>query len=69
MLLMNFFFWSHHHIFPYSHIIHHYYMTFKFEILILGQQMKMDINKFLFIYFPIMDELHQMIYLFNPIHK
>jgi hypothetical protein len=44
-------------------------MTLKFEILILGQQMKMDINKNLFIYFQIMDEFHPMIYLFNPIHK
>jgi len=33
-------------------------MTFKFEILILGQQMKMDINNFEFIYLPIMDEFH-----------
>jgi hypothetical protein len=39
-------------------------MTFKFEILIFGQQMKMNINKYLFIYFIIMDEFHQMIYLF-----
>jgi hypothetical protein len=44
-------------------------MTFKFEILILGQQMKMDINNFEFIYLPIMDEFHQMIYLFNLSHK
>ncbi len=38
--------WSHHHIFPYYHnfIIHHY-MTFKFEILIFGQKMRMDIKK------------------------
>ncbi len=40
-------------------------MTFKFEILILGQQMKMDI----FIYLPIMDEFHPFICLFNPNHK
>jgi hypothetical protein len=40
-------------------------MAFKFEISILGQQMKMDINYFLFIYFPIMDEFHPMI---NEIH-
>jgi hypothetical protein len=33
-------------------------MTFKFEILILGQQMRMDINNFEFIYLPIMDEIH-----------
>ncbi len=44
-------------------------MRFKFEILILGQQMKMDINNFKFIYFPIMDEFHPMIYLSNPNHK
>jgi hypothetical protein len=44
-------------------------MTFKLEILIFGQQMKMDINKFLFIYFIIMDEFHLMIYLFNSIHR
>jgi hypothetical protein len=31
--------------------------------------MKMDINKFLFIYLPIMDEFHPIIDLFNPIHK
>jgi len=30
--------------------------------------MKMDINNFEFIYFPIMDEFHQMIYLFNQNH-
>jgi hypothetical protein len=44
-------------------------MTFKFEIIILGQQMGMDINNFEFIYLPIMDEFHPMIYLFNPNHK
>jgi hypothetical protein len=44
-------------------------MTFKFEILILGQKMKMDVNNFEFIYFPIMDEIHPMVYLFNPNHK
>jgi hypothetical protein len=44
-------------------------MTFKFEILIFGQQMKMDINHFEFIYLPIMDEFDPMIYLFNPNHK
>jgi hypothetical protein len=33
-------------------------MTFKFEILILGQQMRMDINNFEFIYLLIMDEFH-----------
>jgi len=55
----------HYHIFPYSHIIHQYEMTFKFEILILGQQMKMHI----FIYLPIMDEFHPFICLFNPNHK
>jgi hypothetical protein len=44
-------------------------MAFKFEILILGQEIKMDINKILFIYLPIMDEYHPMIYLINPIHK
>jgi hypothetical protein len=40
-------------------------MTFKSEILIFGQQMKLDINNFEFIYVPIMDEFHPMIYLFN----
>jgi hypothetical protein len=44
-------------------------MTFKFEILILGQQMKMDTNNFEFIYLPIMDEFHPMIYLFYLNHK
>jgi hypothetical protein len=44
-------------------------MTFKFEILILGQQMKMDINNVEFIYLSIMDELHPMIHLFNPNHE
>jgi hypothetical protein len=44
-------------------------MTFKFEILVLGQQMKMDKNNFEFIYFPIMDEFHPMICLFNSNHK
>jgi hypothetical protein len=44
-------------------------MTFKFEIVILGQQMKMDINHFEFIYLPMMDEFHPIIYLFNPNHK
>jgi hypothetical protein len=43
-------------------------MTFKFEILIFGQQMKMDINNFEFIHLPIMDEVHPIIYLFNPNH-
>jgi hypothetical protein len=31
--------------------------------------MKMDIDYFEFIYLPIMDEFHPMIYLFNPNHK
>jgi hypothetical protein len=31
--------------------------------------MKMDINKFEFIYLPIMHEFHPMIYLFNPNHE
>jgi hypothetical protein len=44
-------------------------MTFKFEILIFGQKMKMYINNFEIIYFPIMDEFDPMIYLFNPHHK
>jgi hypothetical protein len=44
-------------------------MTFKFEILILGQQRKLDINKIKYIYLPTMDEFHPMIYLFNPTHK
>jgi hypothetical protein len=29
----------------------------------------MDINKFDFIYLPIMDEFHPIIYLFNPNHE
>ncbi len=44
-------------------------MAFKFEILIFKQQMRMDINNFEFIYFPIIDEFHPMINLFNPHHK
>jgi hypothetical protein len=44
-------------------------MTFKFEILILGQQMKMDINNYLFIYFTTMDEFHPMIYLIQFINE
>ncbi len=44
-------------------------MTFKFEMSIFGEQMKMDINYFKFIYLIIMDEFHSMIYLFNPIHN
>jgi hypothetical protein len=40
-------------------------MTFKFEILKLGQQMTMDINNIEFIYMSIMDEFHSMIYLLN----
>ncbi len=44
-------------------------MTFKFEILIFGQKMRMDIKYFEFIYLLIMDEFHPMIYLFNPNHK
>ncbi len=58
-------FWSHHHIFPYYHnfIIYNYQMTFKFEILIFRQQMKMDINIFEFIYLLIMDKFHPMNYL------
>jgi hypothetical protein len=31
--------------------------------------MKIDINDFEFIYFPIKDEFHPMIYSFNPNHK
>ncbi len=31
--------------------------------------MKMDMNNFEFIYLPIMDEFHPMIYLINPNHK
>jgi len=44
-------------------------MTFKFEILLLGQQMNMDINNFELIYLLIMDEFHPMIYVFNSNHK
>jgi len=40
-------------------------MTFKFEISIIEQEMKMNINIFEFIYLPIMDEFHTIIYLFN----
>jgi len=47
-------------------------MTFKFKISILGQQMKMDINNFEFIYLSIMDAFHLMIYylikIINDIH-
>jgi len=63
--------WSHHHIFPHYHnfVIHHFKIIFKFEILIFGQQMRMEINHFEFIYLSIMDEFHPMIYSFNPNHK
>ncbi len=44
-------------------------MTFKFEILIFEQKMKMYISNFEFIYLPIMDEFHPFIYLFDPNHK
>jgi len=45
-------------------------MTFKFEILIFGQQMRMDINIFDCIYLPIMDEFHSMfIYLIKIINE
>jgi hypothetical protein len=44
-------------------------MTFKLEILKLGQEMTMDINNSDFICLPIMDEYHPMIYLFNPNHE
>jgi hypothetical protein len=44
-------------------------MKIKFGILIFEQQMRMDINNFEYIYFPIMDEFHPMVYLFNPNHK
>jgi hypothetical protein len=44
-------------------------MTFKFEILLLGQQMRMDIIGFEFIYLPNMDEFHPMIYLINLNNK
>jgi hypothetical protein len=44
-------------------------MTLKFEILMFGQQMKMDKNKFEFFFLPIMDEFHPMIYLFDPNRK
>jgi hypothetical protein len=44
-------------------------MTFKFEISILEQEMKMNINNFEFIYLPIMDEFHPIIYLYNSTHK
>jgi hypothetical protein len=44
-------------------------MALKFEIFILRQQMKIEINNFEFIYFLTMDEFHPMIYLFIPSHK
>ncbi len=44
-------------------------MTFKFEILIFGQQMKMDTNSVEFIYLLMIDEFHPMIHLFNPNHE
>jgi hypothetical protein len=44
-------------------------MTFKFEILMFGQEMRMDKKYFEFIFLPITDEFHPMIYLFNPNHK
>jgi len=31
--------------------------------------MKMDMNNFEFVYLPIMDEFHPMIYLFDPNHE
>jgi asparagine N-glycosylation enzyme membrane subunit Stt3 len=45
-------------------------MAFKFEILIFGQQIKMDIHNFEFIYFPTMDEfyLFYLIQITNEIH-
>jgi len=44
-------------------------MTFKFEILIFGKKMRMDVNNFEFIYLLIMDEFHPMIYLIEIINK
>jgi hypothetical protein len=44
-------------------------MAFKFEISILEQEMKMDINNFEFIYFLTMDEFHPIIYLYNSNYK
>jgi hypothetical protein len=44
-------------------------MTFKFEILILGQQLMMDIYNFEFIYLLIIDEFHLILYYFNLNHK
>jgi len=44
-------------------------MTFKFEISILGQQMKININTFKFIYLPIIDEFHLIIYLIQLINE
>jgi hypothetical protein len=40
-------------------------MTFKFEISILGQQMRMDINTFEVICLPIIDEFHPIIFSFK----
>ncbi len=44
-------------------------MVFKFGILILGQQMKMDINNLKLIYLPIMDEFNPIIYLIQIINE
>jgi hypothetical protein len=51
-----------------SHFSNNRVATFKFEILIFGQKMKVDINNLEFIYLPIMDEFHPIICLFNPNH-
>jgi hypothetical protein len=45
-------------------------MTFKFEILIFGQQMKMDINNFEFIIFQLwMNFIQLFIYLIQIINE
>jgi hypothetical protein len=44
-------------------------MRFKFEILIFGQQMRMDINDFEFIYLPIMNEFLLMICLIQVVNE
>jgi hypothetical protein len=38
------------------------------KIFIFGQQLRMEINNSKFIYIPIMDDFHPMIYLFDPNH-
>jgi hypothetical protein len=61
---------SHHHISPIVTISLSIIIKWHSNLtLILGQQIRMVINKFEFIYLLIMHEFHPMIYLFNPNHK